>query len=110
MVFLHRCTKGAISVIIILLIFHTPAGAKPATESWKEKFLQMDLVGVALMMGALLAYGPALQYGGQIKPWNSSDVVSPLVRCIAILIMFDFWGVSSANEQSPICAYLRSEH
>ena len=82
---------GAVSVIIILFFFHTPAGTKSSAASWKEKLLQMDPVGVALIMGALLIYGLALEYGGQTRPWNSSVVVGLLVGFVAILIVFVGW-------------------
>lgn len=82
---------GGVSMLIILFFFHTPGSVQPAAVSWKEKFLQMDLVGVALMMGALVAYGLALQYGGQTKSWNSSDVIGLLVGFVSILIVFGIW-------------------
>ena len=82
---------GAISVLIILFFFHAPSGVKPVAASWKEKLLQMDLIGVALMMGALLSYSLAVQYGGQTKPWSSSDVIGLLVGSFSILLVFGVW-------------------
>ena len=82
---------GAVSVLIILFFFHAPSGARPVAASWKEKFLQMDFVGVTLMMGALLSYSLAIEYGGQTKPWNSSDVIGLLVGFVSISIVFGIW-------------------
>lgn len=82
---------GAASVLIILLFFHTPSGAKPVAASWKEKLLQMDLVGTAIIMGALVAYILALQYGGQTKAWDSSVVIGLIVGLVVILIAFGVW-------------------
>ncbi|KAF3479777.1 GliA [Arthroderma uncinatum] len=72
-------------------LFHTPDTAKPVMATWKERFLQMDPVGTAMMMGAIVAYLLAMQSGGQTKPWNSSEVIGLLVGCVAILIAFVFW-------------------
>jgi MFS family permease len=82
---------GSVSALIILLFFHNPRGAEPVEASWKEKLLQMDPVGVAMIMGAIVAYIMALQYGGQTKTWDSSDVIGLFVGFVVILIAFGIW-------------------
>lgn len=82
---------GGVSVLIILLFFHTPSGAKPVAASWKEKLLQMDLFGTAMIMGALVAYILVMQYGGQTKAWGSSVVTGLIVGLVVILIAFGVW-------------------
>jgi MFS transporter, DHA2 family, glioxin efflux transporter len=82
---------GGVSALIILLFFHNPRDAKPVEASWKEKLLQMDPVGVAMIMGAILMYILALQYGGQTKAWDSSDVIGLIVGFVVILIVFGIW-------------------
>ncbi|KAH8657674.1 efflux pump antibiotic resistance protein [Xylariales sp. PMI_506] len=82
---------GGVSALIILLFFRTPNRAKPAEGTFKEKLLQMDPVGTVLMMGAVVAYILALQYGGQTAAWNSSRVIGLLVGFILILLVFAGW-------------------
>lgn len=82
---------GGASVLIILLFFHTPSAAKPVAASWKEKLLQMDLVGTAMIMGALVSYILVLQYGGQTKAWDSSVVIGLIVGLVVMLIAFGVW-------------------
>lgn len=82
---------GGISALIILLFFRTPSGAKPVKASWKEKLLQMDLVGTAMIMGAVVSYILALQYGGQTKAWGSSVVTGLIVGFVVIVITFGVW-------------------
>lgn len=82
---------GGVSALIILLFFQSPRGAKPVTASWKEKLLQMDLVGTVMIMGAVVAYILALQYGGQTKSWDSSVVIGLIVGLVVILIAFGVW-------------------
>ncbi|KAF7563402.1 hypothetical protein G7046_g741 [Stylonectria norvegica] len=88
---------GGISALVIFFFFHTPSGAKPVEAPLREKLLQMDPVGVALMIGALVSYIIALQDAGQSKPWGSSTVVGLLVGCVATLIVFGIWENSQGE-------------
>ncbi len=82
---------GAISAFIILVFFKTPSAAKPRSASVREKLMQMDPVGVILVMGAVISYILALHYAGQIHPWNSSVVVGLLVGFVALTAAFATW-------------------
>jgi MFS transporter, DHA2 family, glioxin efflux transporter len=84
---------GGVSALIILLFFRTPSGAKPAPATLKEKLLQMDPLGTVLVMGAVIAYILALQFGSQTSSWNSSQVIGLLVGFILILAVFTAWEV-----------------
>lgn len=44
-----------------------------------------------MIMGAIVAFILALQYGGQTKPWDSSDVIGLLVGFVVILVAFIIW-------------------
>ena len=82
---------GAISAFIILLFFKTPSSAKPKSATLREKLLQMDPVGVILVMGAVISYILALHYGGQSYAWNSSQVVGLLVGFVVLSAAFALW-------------------
>lgn len=88
---------GAISVIIILFSFRTPSSAKPIQATWRETLLQMDFAGVAIMIGVLVSFTLALQYGGQTKAWSSSTVIGLIVGCIAIAIVFCIWEYAQGD-------------
>jgi hypothetical protein len=45
------------------------------------------------MMGLIIQYILALQYGGQIHPWNSSIVIGLLVGFVATLAAFIAWEI-----------------
>ena len=81
------------AAIIAFFFFQAPATAKPEQATWKEKLLQLDLVGAALMMGLIISYILALQYGGQTQSWNSSIVIGLLVGFVAIVVVFIFWEI-----------------
>ncbi|KAL2142037.1 hypothetical protein VTI28DRAFT_1607 [Corynascus sepedonium] len=82
---------GGLSALIILCFFQTPSAASPVAAPWREKLLQMDPVGVTLVMGAIVAFMLSLQYGGQSAPWNSSVVVGLLVGFALITAAFIAW-------------------
>ncbi|RYC89409.1 putative efflux pump gsfJ [Fusarium oxysporum f. sp. narcissi] len=85
---------GGLAVLVILLTFKTPAGVKVVDATLKEKLLQMDFIGTALVMGASLSLLLALQYGGVTHAWNSSVVIGLLVGFVLMvtaLIGVEFW-------------------
>ncbi|TXC08892.1 hypothetical protein FocTR4_00004349 [Fusarium oxysporum f. sp. cubense] len=64
---------GDLSALIIMLFFRTPPQGKHAVASWIEKQLQMDFVGVALVMGAIIAYILAARLTpGSLASWSYS--------------------------------------
>ncbi|KAM9879568.1 major facilitator superfamily transporter [Verticillium dahliae] len=82
---------GAVSVLIIVFFFHAPAAAKPVEATRREKLLQMDPIGVALVMAAIICYILCLQYAGQTEAWNSSTVIGLLVGFILLYVAFAAW-------------------
>jgi len=79
---------GGASALVILLFFQTPAASKPVKASWREKLLQMDPLGTFTIMGAIVCYLLALQWGGTTKPWSSGSVIGTLVAFCLLLILF----------------------
>lgn len=89
--FSHADRIVQVTVLIVLVFFQDLPHSRPVAASLKEKFLQTDLVGVALIMGALVAQSLAMQYGGQSYSWNSSMVVGLLVGFGLIIVAFFIW-------------------
>ncbi|KAK2038768.1 major facilitator superfamily transporter [Colletotrichum somersetense] len=79
---------GGLSAGIILFFFVTPSHAIPAEASLLEKFLQMDFIGVTLIMGATISLILALQWGGYTYPWNSSTIIGLLVCFFVVVLVF----------------------
>jgi hypothetical protein len=79
---------GGASAAIILFFFQTPPNAIPTKATLKEKLLQMDLPGTFVIMGAIICYILALQWGGQTKSWKDSSVIGCLVGFVLILTLF----------------------
>lgn len=79
---------GGVSVAILVLFFQAPAASKPVKATWREKLLQMDLVGTFVIMAAIICYILALQWGGTTKAWSNSDVIGTFVGFGLLLIVF----------------------
>ena len=81
---------GGLVIVVVFIFFHLPSAAKPPEVSLKEKLLQLDPVGMALAMAAIICFILGLQYGGNSHPWKSSQVIGLLVGfgviCIALVI------------------------
>ncbi|CAI4218424.1 unnamed protein product [Parascedosporium putredinis] len=82
---------GGVAGAIILFFFQTPPASVPAVATLKEKILQMDLVGAALIMGAVVCFLLSLQWAGATKPWDSSEVIGLLVGFVVITLAFAVW-------------------
>jgi len=82
---------GGVSACIILLFFKNPAAAKPVDIPFGEKMLQMDPLGVAMVMGGIICYILALQYGGQTHVWGSSLVIGLIIGFVVIFAAFGVW-------------------
>ncbi|KAK5158088.1 hypothetical protein LTS14_004011 [Recurvomyces mirabilis] len=96
---------GGLAAAVIFLCFKPPGSAKPAEAPLSEKLLQLDLVGAALMMGLIVCYILALQYGGQTHLWKSSEVIGLIVGFVLILAVFVCWEIYQ-KERAMIVARL----
>ncbi|KAH0282400.1 MFS general substrate transporter [Aureobasidium namibiae CBS 147.97] len=84
---------GGVAAIIVFFFFKPPNSAKPVQATLKEKLLQMDLIGAAIMIGLIISYILALQYGGQTHSWKSSQVIGLLVGFVLLVAVFILWEI-----------------
>lgn len=81
---------GGLVIAVVIVFFHLPSAAKPPKVGLKGKLLQLDPVGIALAMAAIVCFILGLQYGGNSHSWNSSQVIGLLVGfgilCVALVI------------------------
>jgi cyanate permease len=82
---------GGLSALLIFVFFKTPPQAAPAKATLKEKLLQLDPLGVVLIMGGIISFILAVENGGQKKPWNSSTVIGLFVGFVLIWAVFAAW-------------------
>ncbi|KAI1824145.1 MFS gliotoxin efflux transporter glia [Xylaria intraflava] len=84
---------GGFAAAVVLFFFKLPAAAKPPPISLKLKLLHLDPVGIVFCMGAIISFILALQYGGTVYPWNSSQVIGLLVGFVALIAALVCWSI-----------------
>jgi uncharacterized membrane protein YbhN (UPF0104 family) len=93
---------GAISTIFILLFFvNEPPKNRPG---WASMLRQLDLMGLTLVVGAVVCFILALQWGGISKAWSSGAVIGTLVVfviCVALFILAQWWQGENAMVHTP---------
>ncbi|KAK9319183.1 major facilitator superfamily domain-containing protein [Lipomyces orientalis] len=84
---------GGVAAAILVVFFRLPPHVKPAEATFREKILQLDPIGIVLIIGAVICYVLALQWGGLSLPWNSSTIIGLFVGFGLLLIAFgiDQW-------------------
>ncbi|KAL3472500.1 major facilitator superfamily domain-containing protein [Aspergillus californicus] len=100
---------GGLAAVVVMVFFKPPANAKPAEATYKEKFLQMDFGGAALMTGMIISFILALQYGGQTHSWKSS-VVGSLLAGFVIFVVFVTWEVSQKKRAMIVARVLKKRY
>jgi hypothetical protein len=78
--------------------------------TWKEKVLQLDLVGASLMIALLTCYILALQSGGQTHPWKSSLVIGLFVGFVSLLAAFIAWELWQKEYAMIVPRIVRLSH
>ncbi|KAF2003378.1 MFS general substrate transporter [Amniculicola lignicola CBS 123094] len=73
--------------------FTPPKAASPVAAPFREKLLQMDLLGVSFICGAVICFTLAMRWAGVEHPWKSSEVIGTLVGTVVLVIAFviDQW-------------------
>ncbi|MCJ1391352.1 hypothetical protein MMC18_004215 [Xylographa bjoerkii] len=72
----------------MFLFFKIPDAIKPAEATLKEKILQRDISGFLTITAGVTCYLLALRWGGNLKTWDSLDVIGTLVGFGVLFIAF----------------------
>ena len=93
----------------MIFYFKTPSKAKAVDAPMREKILQMDLPAATLILGAVICYVLALQWGGQTKSWSNSDVIGCFVGFGVLLALFIATEVIQ-GERAMVVPRLMKDH
>ncbi|QIX01703.1 hypothetical protein AMS68_007220 [Peltaster fructicola] len=78
---------GTVSFVAICVFFKNPR-LKNACKPLKQKIKEMDLVGSALFIGAIVCLLLALQWGGITYPWSEPKVMGCLIAFAIMFVLF----------------------
>ncbi|KAI9734103.1 MAG: MFS sugar transporter [Claussenomyces sp. TS43310] len=98
---------GAIAVAVIAFFFTPPERRSVGTLSWKERLGQLDLIGTAFFMPAIICILLALQWGGSTYAWGNARIIALFVLfgvLISAFIAIQFWKKESATVPPRILA------
>ncbi|KAK2603625.1 hypothetical protein QQS21_004206 [Conoideocrella luteorostrata] len=85
---------GVLPLLATVFFFQAPEAARPRQAPLREKLLQLDPPGTAVLMGAILTYLVAVQHGGVDESWGSGLVVGLLEASVALFFVFglvEYW-------------------
>lgn len=79
---------GGFTLGTVLLLVPARASSAPESTSWRSILKQVDILGAILIIGAMLCFLLALEWGGVLKPWNDPDVIGTLIGSGTIGLLF----------------------
>lgn len=84
--YLNACVYGASCVLVLAFYHPPPTGLRRQETSVRKLIAQVDYIGIFVFSGALASLLIGLTWGGSTYPWNSKEVLAPLVvGCIGLL-------------------------
>ena len=81
---------GGFAFALVVLFLHMPKNVQIMPISIRDFLVTIDIPGIALCLGLLVAFTLALQWGGTALPWSSSRVIGLLVGFGVMVIVFSF--------------------
>lgn len=92
---------GGVTFAFIAFFFTSPAkSGKQSGLTWRQKLRQLDPIGTAVFVPAVVCLLLALQWGGSTYPWGNWRIILCLVFfvvLIAIFIGIQFWLQDTAT-------------
>ncbi|KFX94992.1 hypothetical protein O988_06048 [Pseudogymnoascus sp. VKM F-3808] len=79
---------GGVAAAILVVFFKLPPHVKPAEATFREKMLQLDPIGIVLILCAVICYVLALQWGGVTLAWSNSKIIGLFIGFALLLIAF----------------------
>ena len=78
---------GGLAIAIVYFFFHNPE-REESKLIFKQKILQIDLLGAFFLICAIVCLLLALQWGGTVHPWHDSRVWGCLLGFGLLIIVF----------------------
>ncbi|KAI8074951.1 major facilitator superfamily domain-containing protein [Gongronella butleri] len=83
-VFFINLPIGGVAMIMLVIFLDLPS----KKTTFLDKLKRIDYLGTLLILAAALLFLLALNFGGQIYPWNSAAVIAPLVLSAVLIVAF----------------------
>ena len=93
-----------------ILIYLSPTNQPQPERTIKQKFAQMDWLGIVLIAAVYVTYVVAMTFGGATWPWSDGRFIATITVCAVFLIIFvvtQYFSVLTKNRIFP-AQFLRS--
>ncbi|KAK3692628.1 major facilitator superfamily domain-containing protein [Podospora appendiculata] len=79
---------GGAAMVVIFFFLHINRVNNPKNETWAARILQLDLLGTAFLIPAIVCLLLALQWGGTEHPWNSATIIGLFIGAGLMFAVF----------------------
>lgn len=79
---------GGLAMLFIFFLLTISRKNNPNGDSLVKRILQLDLIGTAIFLPAIVCLILALQWGGAEYPWNSAKIIGLFVGFALMIIVF----------------------
>ncbi|KIW11817.1 hypothetical protein PV08_09090 [Exophiala spinifera] len=94
---------GAVSIAVVLFVLHVPQDPKLSEKPILKRILELDLIGAAILIPAIICLLLAVQWGGSTYAWSNSRIIGLFVGAGLMLILFAVsqWYLGEAGTIPP---------
>ncbi|KAF4831510.1 Efflux pump aflT [Colletotrichum tropicale] len=79
---------GGIAMVFVFFLLHLSRKNNPEGKTLVQRLMQLDLIGTAIFIPAIVCLLLALQWGGAEYPWNSAKIIGLFVGFGLMIIIF----------------------
>ncbi|CAI0654594.1 unnamed protein product [Colletotrichum noveboracense] len=79
---------GGIAMVFVFFLLHLSRKNNPEGKTLVQRLMQLDLIGTAIFIPAIVCLLLALQWGGAEYPWKSAKIVGLFVGFCLMIIIF----------------------
>lgn len=99
---------GGVSILLLLIFFHTPKAVKPMPITWLNLAFALDIPGIVLALGLSICFTMAMQWGGTTYPWSDSKVIGMLVGFSLMTVIFSIGQWLSGKNAMLVLRFLQN--
>ncbi|KAF3810128.1 Efflux pump roqT [Colletotrichum gloeosporioides] len=79
---------GGIAMVFVFFLLHLSRKNNPEGKTLVQRLMQLDLIGTAIFIPAIVCLLLALQWGGTEYPWKSAKIIGLFVGFGLMIIIF----------------------
>ncbi|KAF4863739.1 Efflux pump aflT [Colletotrichum siamense] len=79
---------GGVAMVFVFFLLHLSRKNNPEGKSLVQRLMQLDLIGTAIFIPAIVCLLLALQWGGAEYPWKSAKIIGLFVGFGLMIIIF----------------------